>query len=207
MALKANRNAAAEIEQDEEVIEAEVEVEINVPAPRAPAHPPKKVEALNEDFGGIGNVQTFLPAIVLSQDGEFEFKASGATVPELEFTPLRGRDCLSYWDEEAQVFIKSYDGRTDEDGDDFSPYLKKARRTYEIECMQVDPEGDSGEELHMIRCSPTMAIAFKSVAAALSAKDVSVKNVVFTAKPARAKSKKHRVKFWTWELTCKELSE
>ena len=204
--MKASR---PEVAAEEAVVEAEIEEEeeYHAPAPRAPTAPPKHVDKINEDFGGIGNVQTFLPAIVLSQDGEFEFKVSGETKDDLVFTPIRGRDCLSHWDDEAQVFIKSYDGKFDEDGDDFSPYVRKAKKTYELECMQEDPGGDGGEELHLIRCSPSMAIVFKSIAADLSKYDISVKGTEFVATPRRAKSKKHRVKFWVWGLECEALKK
>jgi hypothetical protein len=190
---------------DAEVVEEGQEV--NLPAVSRPASAPKVVEQLNESFSGIGNTRMFLPAIVLNTDGEFEFKASGETVRELEFKPLSGRDCLSYWDEEVQVFIKSYDGKVDEDGDDFSPYLRKARKMYEIITLMEDPSSDNGAEEHMIRCSPTMSGVFKTIAGKLAAKGIKLEDVTFTASPVRLLSKKHRVKYWNWDLKCSELED
>lgn len=197
---------------NEKVVEADLVAEApssehdEAPVPAVKkASKPALVDEINEEFEGL-SADAFLPAIVLNTDGEFEFKATGSTAEELTFVPIAGRDYYFHWDDEAQLAIKSYDGRFDTDGDDFTPYLKdkRTRKMYEIETMIADPESDQ-EELHVIRCSPSMRVIFKQFAQELARKKVPLKKAVIHAKPVRSFSKKHRLKFWTWELSLEKV--
>ncbi len=180
-----------------------IEQDSNVPAAsqaQAPAKAPSKLQQLNTGFDGIGD-STFAARVVLDGN-QLLYKDRDEAVDKIEVQLTGGRKVYQYFDEAANSYHKSYDGKFTEDGEPISKY-PGMRHMFELDWLE-EVNGEPKE--HQLVLSPTSRYAFVEYAEKL-AKLTPPKSVgeVTTIITASRQQNKDGQRYSKAEFTCKEL--
>ena len=162
-----------------------------------------KLEQKNEDFVGIGD--SGWPDRVVMDGNEFLYRdrEPAITVPKLEIRLQSGRAVWQAFIEEANTYVKSYDGKFTTDGDPISKY-PGMRQMFELNWIE---EVDGDEKEHQFVLAPTSRYAFAAYAEALlKLCDKGVKEVTTIATAAR-KENKDKQRYSVATFSCQELIE
>lgn len=160
-----------------------------------------KLEQKNQDFAGIAD--SGWPDRVVMDGKEFIYRdrEPTLTVSNLEIRLQSGRAVWQAFIEEANTYVKSYDGKFTTDGDPVSKY-PNMRQMFELNWIE---EVDGDEKEHQFVLAPTSRYAFAAYAEALLKQcDMGVKDVVTIATATR-KENKDKQKYSVATFTCKEL--
>ena len=161
---------------------------------------PSAVQKANAAFEGIAD-GGFSARVVI--DGtQLLYKDTDKTVDSLEIVLTGGRKVHQFFDEEANSYYKSYDGKFTEDGEPVSNY-PAMRHMFELDWEE---EVDEEMKEHQLVLSPTSRYAFLDYAKKLSkltpALGVGDVTTIITASRQQNKDGQRYSKA---EFTCKEL--
>ena len=160
-----------------------------------------KLEQMNEDFVGIG--ASGWPDRVVMDGNQFLYRDRdpAITVDKLEIKLQSGRAVWQAFIEDANTYVKSYDGKFTTDGDPISKY-PNMRQMFELNWVE---EVDGDEVEHQFVLAPTSRYAFAAYAEALMKLcELAVKDVV-TIATAQRKENKDKQRYSVATFTCKEL--
>jgi hypothetical protein len=160
-----------------------------------------KLEQANQDFAGIG--ASGWPDRVVMDGNQFIYRdrEPQLTVDKLEVSLQSGRAVWQAFIEEANTYVKSYDGKFTTDGDPISKY-PGMRQMFELNWTE---EVDGDDKDHQFVLAPTSRYAFASYAEALLKQcEKGVKDVITIATATR-KENKDRQRYSLATFTCKEL--
>jgi hypothetical protein len=168
----------------------------NVPAIDAP----NKLQQLNTGFDGIGD-STFAARVVLDGN-QILYKDRDETVDKIEVQLTGGRKVHQYFDEAANSYHKSYDGKFTEDGEPISKF-PGMRHMFELDWNELI---DGEAKAHQMVLSPTGRYSFVEYAEKL-AKLTPPKSVgtVTTIITASRQQNKDGQRYSKPEFTCAEL--
>lgn len=167
----------------------------------APKQIGSKLEQKNEDFAGIG--ASGWPDRVVMDGNQFIYRdrEPQLTVDKLHVKLQSGRAVWQAFIEEANTYVKSYDGKFTTDGDPISKY-PGMRQMFELNWIE---EVDDDEKEHQFVLAPTSRYAFAAYAEALlKLCDLAVKDVVTIASATR-KENKDKQRYSMATFTCQEL--
>lgn len=159
-----------------------------------------KLQTLNSGFEGIGD-STFAARVVF--DGtEILYKDENRSVSKIEVQLTGGRKVYIYFDEAANSYHKSYDGKFTEDGEPISKF-PGMRHMFELDWIEV-VDGEPKE--HQLVLSPTSRYSFADYAGKLAklTPPLSVADVTTIITASRQQNKDGQ-RYSKGEFTCKEL--
>jgi hypothetical protein len=165
-----------------------------------PAQQPSKLQSLNTGFDGIGD-STFAARVVLDGN-QLLYKDRDESVDKIECVLTGGRKVHQYFDEAANSYHKSYDGKFTEDGEPISKF-PGMRHMFELDWNE---EVDGEVKEHQLVLSPTSRYSFVEYAEKL-AKLTPPKSVaeVTTIITASRQQNKEGQRYSKAEFTCQEL--
>ena len=168
----------------------------NVPATDAP----NKLQQLNDGFDGIGD-STFAARVVLDGN-QLLYKDQDKAVDKIEIQLSAGRKVYQYFDEAANSYHKSYDGKFTEDGEPISKY-PAMRHMFELDWTEAV---DGEPKAHQLVLSPTGRYSFVEYAEKLSklTPPLSVGQVTTIITASRQQNKEGQ-RYSKPEFTCAEL--
>lgn len=167
----------------------------------APKQIGNKLEQMNEDFVGIG--ASGWPDRVVMDGNQFLYRDRdpAITVDKLEIKLQSGRAVWQAFIEDANTYVKSYDGKFTTDGDPISKY-PNMRQMFELNWVE---EVDGDEVEHQFVLAPTSRYAFAAYAEALMKMcELGVKDVV-TIATAQRRENKDKQRYSVATFTCQEL--
>lgn len=160
-----------------------------------------KLEQANADFTGIG--ASSWPDRVVMDGNQFIYRDRDPqlTVDRLEIALQSGRAVWQFFVEEANTYVKSYDGKFTTDGDPIAKY-PGMRQMFELNWVE---EVDGDEKEHQFVLAPTSRYAFAAYAEALlKVCNKSLKEVT-TFAMAERKQNKDKQRYSVATFTCQEL--
>jgi len=168
----------------------------NVPAVDAP----NKLQQLNDGFDGIGD-STFAARVVLDGN-QLLYKDQDKAVDKIEIQLSAGRKVYQYFDEAANSYHKSYDGKFTEDGEPISKY-PAMRHMFELDWTELV---DGEPKAHQLVLSPTGRYSFVEYAEKLAklTPPLSVGQVTTIITASRQQNKEGQ-RYSKPEFTCAEL--
>jgi hypothetical protein len=168
----------------------------NVPATDAP----NKLQQLNDGFDGIGD-STFAARVVLDGN-QLLYKDRDEAVDKIEIQLTGGRKVHQYFDEAANSYHKSYDGKFTEDGEPISKF-PGMRHMFELDWNELI---DGEPKAHQLVLSPTGRYSFVEYAEKLAklTPPMSVGTVTTIITASRQQNKDGQ-RYSKPEFTCAEL--
>ena len=161
-------------------------------------HEPSALQKANQNFEGISD-GGFSARVVI--DGtQLLYKEDDRTVDSLEVVLTGGRKVYQFFDEEANSYYKSYDGKFTEDGEPISNY-PGMRHMFELDW---DEKIDGELKEHQLVLSPTSRYSFLEYAKKLDKAGKSLSDVTTIITASRQQNKDGQ-RYSKAEFTCEEL--
>ncbi len=159
---------------------------------------PSALQQQNSAFDGIG--EGAFSARVVLDGNQLLYKDENRTVDSISVQLTGGRKVHQFFDEPANTYHKSYDGKFTEEGAPVSDF-PGMRHMFELDWLELI---DDEEKEHQLVLSPTGRYSFEDFAKKLAKLKKSVADVTTIITATRQQNKEGQ-RYSRPEFTCQEL--